>query len=469
VTASASPLSSALSSPRLSRAGAPAAPVRILHLGLGNFFRAHQAFYTATAPDAADWGIAAYTGRSAALADALAAQGGLFTLITRGADVDTAQVIASISRAHSGSDQPSWLAHLSDPAVVIVTLTVTEAGYVLGPDGRLDVGHADITADLVALRAEPTAPVRTAPARLVAGLAARRAAGGGPLAVVSCDNLPDNGAVVATVVDDFAARLDPTLAEWIARYVSYVTTMVDRITPATAASDADTALALTGRLDAAPVVTEPFREWVLCGEFPAGRPAWDEAGAHFVDDIRPYEQRKLWLLNGGHSLLAYAGSGRGHTTVAEAVADPVCRSWLEAWWDEAAAYLTLPTADLDAYRAALIGRFGNARIRHLLAQIATDGSRKIPIRVLPTIAGERAAGRLPTAGLRILAAWIVHLRGAGVAVRDVDAVRLSELVAGSLEDAVPAVLDYLDDDLAADAPLVDAVITLARALATERE
>jgi fructuronate reductase len=443
--------------------------VRIVHLGLGNFFRAHQAFYTAEAPDAADWGIAAFTGRSADLADALAAQDGLFTLVTRAADEDTAQVIASISRAHSGSDQPAWLAHLGDPAVAIVTLTVTEAGYVLGPDGHLDADHADVVADLIALRAEPTAPLRTAPARLVAGFAARRAAGGGPLAVVSCDNLPDNGAVVATVVEDFAARLDPSLAEWIAGHVSYVTTMVDRITPASTAADADTARALTGRHDTAPVVTEPYREWVLCGEFPAGRPAWDQAGAHFVDDIRPYEQRKLWLLNGGHSLLAYAGSGRGHTTVAEAVADPVCRSWLEAWWDEAAAYLTLPTADLDAYRAALIGRFGNARIRHLLAQIATDGSQKIPIRVLPTIAAERAAGRLPMAGLRILAAWIVHLRGGGVEVRDVDAVRLSELAAGSLEDAVPAVLDHLDDDLAADAPLVDAVITLARALATERE
>jgi fructuronate reductase len=440
--------------------------VRIVHLGLGNFFRAHQAFYTATAPDAADWGIAAFTGRSAALADALTAQDGLFTLITRAADADTAQVIASISRAHSGSDQPAWLARLSHPAVVIVTLTVTEAGYVLGPDGRLDAGHSGVIADLNALRADPTAPLQTAPARLVAGFAARRAAGGGPLAVVSCDNLPDNGAVVATVVEDFAARLDPTLARWIAGHISYVTTMVDRITPASTAADADTALALTGRLDAAPVVTEPYREWVLCGQFPAGRPAWDQAGAHFVDDIRPYEQRKLWLLNGGHSLLAYAGSGRGHTTVAEAVADPVCRSWLEAWWDEAAAYLTLPTADLDAYRAALIGRFGNARIRHLLAQIATDGSQKIPIRVLPTIAAERAAGRLPTAGLRILAAWIVHLRGAGVEVNDVDAVRLCGLVAGSLEDAVPAILDHLDGDLAGDAPLVAAVITLARALTT---
>ena len=227
----------------------------------------------------------------------------------------------------------------------IVTLTVTEAGYVRGGDGGLDTERAEHPDDLAALRSDRTASVRTTPARLVAGLAARRAADAGPLAVVSCDNLPENGAAAARVVNDFAALLDAGLADWIDDNVSFVTTMVDRITPATTQDDIDAVpTELTGRADAGPVVTEPFTEWVLSGEFPGGRPAWEDAGARFVDDITPFEERKLWLLNGAHSLLAYAGSARGHQTIAEAVTDPVCRDWMIQWWTEASGNLTLPGA-----------------------------------------------------------------------------------------------------------------------------
>ena len=452
---------------RNDRDAPPAPPVRIVHLGLGNFFRAHQAFYTALAPDAAAWGIAAFTGRSTFLADALTRQDGLSTLITRAADGDTAQIIGSVARAHSGLDHAAWLGYLADPAVAVVTLTVTEAGYLRRADGHLDIDNADLTNDLDTLRQDAAAPVSTAPARLVAGLADRRAAGAGPFAVVPCDNLPDNGHAAATVVTEFAARLDPTLPGWIADHVSFVTTMVDRITPATTEEDTGVAAALTGRLDAAPVVTEPYREWVLSGDFPAGRPGWDGAGARFVDDIEPYEQRKLWLLNGGHSLLAYAGSARGHHTVAEAVADPTCREWLEEWWDLAAAELTLPPAEITDYRQALIERFGNPRIRHLLAQIAADGSQKIPIRILPSITAHRAAGRLPTAGLRTVAAWINHLRGAGAPIKDAAAQQLSELADQPLDQAVPAILGYLDHDLPANQALVACVIALSRELTAE--
>ena len=165
------------------------------------------------------------------------------------------------------------------------------------------------------------------------GCAARRAAGAGPLAVVSCDNLPDNGAVAARVVGEFAALLDPDLAGWIERQrlVRHHHGRPDHPGDHRGRRP-DAAAELTGRADAAPVVTEPFTEWVLSGDFPAGRPAWEAAGARFVDDIAPFEERKLWLLNGGHSLLAYAGSARGHATIAEAVTDPVCREWLQQWW-----------------------------------------------------------------------------------------------------------------------------------------
>ena len=451
---------------RLSRPADAArpAPVRIVHLGLGNFFRAHQAWYTDLAPDADRWGIAAFTGRSAVLADALSAQDGLYALVTRAADGDTARVLGSLATAHPASDTSGWLTRLADPGVAIVTLTVTEAGYVRDRDGGLDAARADVLADLASLRADLSAPATTAPARLVAGLAARRTAGSPPLAVVSCDNLPDNGGVTARVVADFAELLDRPLAAWISGNVSFVTTVIDRITPATTEDDRRTAARLTGRLDAAPVVTEPYTEWVLSDSFPGGRPAWEAAGARSVDDVIPFEKRKLWLLNGGHSLLAYAGSARGHATVAEAVTDPVCRGWLLQWWAEAGTGLPLPPAEVSAYCAALLERFENPRIRHLLAQIAADGAQKLPVRVLPVVASQRSAGRLPTGALRVLAAWVNHLRGAGAPVKDAGAPTLLRLAAAPLAEAVPAVLSHLDPALARDGAVRATVVDLCRQL-----
>jgi fructuronate reductase len=437
----------------LSRTGEPA-PVRIVHLGLGNFFRAHQAWYTAVAPDADGWGIAAFTGRSPALAETLTAQDGLYTLLVRGADGDDDQVLTSVVAAHPGSDLDSWRGYLARPEVGIVTLTVTEAAYLRDAQGALDVARPDVQQDLAALRDDPRATVRTVPARLAAGLAARRAAGAGPLAVVSCDNLPGNGAVTARVVTGAAAGFAPELAGWIRDNVSFTTSMVDRITPATTADDVRAVERLTGYADAAPVVTEPYSEWVLGGDFPAGRPQWEAGGARFVADVTPYEQRKLWLLNGGHSLLAYAGSARGHETVAQAVADPQCRAWLEEWWDEASRQLTLPAAEVDDYRQALLQRWANPRIQHRLAQIAADGSLKLGVRIVPTLRAERAAGRMPHGAIRILAAWTAHLGGAGAPVRDVAAEATRSAVAGPPAEAARAVLALLDTGLAGDQALV---------------
>ncbi len=265
--------------------------------------------------------------------------------------------------------------------------------------------------------------------------------------MVSCDNLPGNGGVTARVVGELATLVDPALAGWIGRNVAFVTTMVDRITPRTTDEDRQAV-----GWDAVPVVTEPFTEWVLSGDFPAGRPAWEEPGARFVADVLPHETRKLLLLNGGHSLLAYAGSARGHATVAEAVADPQCRRWLDQWWDEASRHVPLPAAELTAYRAALTERFANPRIRHTLAQIAADGSQKLPIRVLPVLRAERAAGRMPAGAVRVLAAWIAHLRGDGAPVDDAGAAPYRDR-AGSARD----VLALLAPDLAGDDALVTAL------------
>lgn len=447
---------------RLHRDGRAAPPVAAVHLGLGAFFRAHQAVYTDLAPDAAQWGYAAFTGRRPELAQRLSDQDGLYTLLRRGPDGDRADVVGCLARAHAGSDTGAWLAAVADPAVRLLTLTVTEAAYHRAGDGGLDLDAPEVAADVAALRAGALARCHSVPGRLVAGLAARARAGGGPLTVVPCDNLPDNGAAVRRVVADLAtAALPGDPGDWIQTQVSFVSTEVDRITPRTTAADLAVAGALTGREDACAVVTEPFTEWTLAGDFPAGRPAWEQAGARFVADVTPYETRKLWLLNGAHSLLAYAAGAVGHRSVAEAIDDPRCRAWVEEWWDEAAPHVS---AETGAYRAALVERFANPGIRHLLAQIAADGSQKLPVRVLPVVAAERAAGRTAAAGARTLGAWVAHLRGHGAPVTDPRADELRALAAGPLADAVPRVLAALDPSLPDDLDLVATVTSHTKEL-----
>ncbi|SEQ44276.1 mannitol dehydrogenase family protein [Microlunatus flavus] len=457
--------------PRLSRAlpgQPPAPPVRVVHLGLGSFHRAHLAWYTANAPDGDGWGIAAFTGRHPDLAERLAPQDGLYTLITRRADGDSYEVLGPVAEVHPATDHDAYLAHLRRLEVAVVSITVTEAGYLRGPDGHLDASRDDVAADVAALREDVAAPVTTLPGRLVAGLLARRAAGAGPVTVLSCDNLPENGAVTRTVVTDLAALVDPDLAAWVGDHVDFATSMVDRITPATTDEDRRLVEQAQGYVDAAPVPTEPFAEWVVAGRFPAGRPAWDAAGARVVEDTTPYEQRKLWLLNGSHSLLAYAGSVRGHATIDEAVADPTCRAWVETFWDEAAPHLVLPQEAVADYRRALLERFDNPRVRHQLAQIAPDGSIKVRVRIVPPLRAERAAGRMPLGCTTALAAWVLHLRGQGAPLKDPGAG--PAVAAAAAEDdavAVAGVLDTLHDGLGADTELVAAVVDRLAAVTAE--
>jgi fructuronate reductase len=442
------------------------APERLVHLGLGNFFRAHQAWYTQHAEDGAAWRYTAFTGRRPGLADALAAQDGRYTLVTRDADGDRFEVIDRITAAHSGTAHDLWLAELASPEVAAVTITVTEAAYLRGPDGGADHDDPGLTTDIEALRDDPDAAATTVPARLVAGLLARRRAGAGPVTIVPCDNLPDNGVVVADVVRSVAERIDPSLLDWLGSHTSYVTTMVDRITPAVTDDERTTVARETGWADQAPVVTEPFSEWVLQGDFPAGRPAWETAGATLTPDIVPFERRKLTLLNGAHSLLAYAGPSRGHATVADAIDDPVCRGWIEQWWDEAVRHLTLPADELAAYRSALLTRFANPRIRHLLRQIAADGSQKLAVRIVPTLLAERHDGRLPEGATHTVGAWLWYLRERSEQVTDVRAAELLALATGPLDDAARRVLASLDARLADDEAVVAAVTDHTRGLGT---
>jgi fructuronate reductase len=456
---------------RLSRAthrGRPAAPVRIAHLGLGGFARSHQAWYTALAPDAGDWGIAAFTGRSPDLARRLQPQDGLYTLVTRGEGGPSYAVLDSISAVYAASDHAAWLAVLARPELAVVTLSVTEAGYCRNVAGGLDPTRDDVQHDLAALRADLSSVVSTVPGRLVAGLAARRRAGSGALTILPCDNLPHNGAATRLVVTELAGKVDGDLASWVSRTVSFASCVVDRITPRTVAADREEVRQVLGLWDDAPVVTEPFSEWVISGAFPAGRPQWESVGVRFVDDVEPFETRKLWLLNGAHTILALAGGLRGHRTVADAVADPLCRSWIEQWWDEAQPHLTLPEADVADYRAALLTRFANPAIDHQLAQVSMDSSQKIPVRILPVLRAERASGRLPEGAARAVAAWVAQLRMPGADVDDPARSQLAALVDGPLESAVAGVLGFLDPLLRKDVRLVEAVVALSGSLTDDQ-
>jgi len=452
---------SAVGLPRLNRSLQPAAkaPVRIVHLGLGAFHRSHQAWYTHQASDAADWGIASFTGRRPDAALALAEQDGLYTVVERADSGDSFTVVSSIVEAVDGADVQRLADLVAAPATAIVTLTITEAAYRLGTDGTLDRTAADVVADLALLKSgngTPTTPL----GRLVLALAGRRAAGAGPLAVVCCDNLSHNGAVAHNALVGMAAAWDQGLAEWIDGTISFVSTSVDRITPRTTEADLAAVQAARGYRDNSPVVAEPFSNWVLSGDFPAGRPRWGDAGAVFVDDIEPYENRKLWLLNGAHSLLAYAGQLSGHSTVAQALADPACLRAVEEFWDEAEANLAGAegaAADLQipAYRAALRARFSNARIAHHLAQIAMDGSTKLRMRAVPVLLAERAAGRSGAAAALMVAAWTDYSAAAEVQDPLADDIAAANRLSGA--ERTRALLRLVDPALAADGGVVDLI------------
>jgi fructuronate reductase len=377
-------------------------------------------------------------------------------------------LIGALSAIHAAAEHEAYLDYLGRAEVAIITITVTEAAYLRGADGHLDAGLDVIVSDLEALRSDPRNPVASLPARLVAGLVARRASGAAALTILSCDNLPENGAVTEMVVQDFAARLEETLPDWIDSHVDFATSMVDRITPGTTDKDRALVQQTCGYVDAYPVATEPFSEWVVSGEFPAGRPSWEDTGVAIVADVEPFEQRKLWLLNGSHSMLAYAGSIRGHSTIDEAIADPACRSWVGTFWDEASRHLSLPASDLAEYRAALLTRFSNPRAGDQLARIAADGSTKLLVRTVPTIRAERAAGRVPAGCATTVAAWVLHLRGLGAPIKDAGATAARDAAnSGELPEAIPAVLDTLEPGLGADKDLVDAVLRQADEIASQ--
>lgn len=450
----------------------PVPSVRIVHLGLGAFHRAHQAWYTQKSDPHGLWGIAAFTGRTATAAEQLSSQGGLYTLITRGPEQDTFEVMTPISEAHNGASLSVMSELISKDSTAVITLTVTEAGYHLTPHSDtlgLDTEDETVAHDIASLKAHHDkgtfdlrpgglgdAGIRSAAARIVVGLAARRAEGSGPLAIVSCDNLPQNGTAARTAVVETAHAVDKELAQWIASEISFVDSSIDRITPQTTQADQAAVVEATAWRDRMPVVTEPFSSWVMSGEFPAGRPPWEDAGAKVVNNIEPFERRKLWLLNGAHSLMSYTGQLRGLTTVAEALDDPVVSTWVEELWDAAQAHLTDPVLDIGGYRDALRQRFANPRIAHFLAQIGADGSVKLPVRAVPILRAEHLAGRTGDPALRMIAAWMDHvcsLTASGADIVDPAESSIRAAVAETHHQTA-SLLDVIDPELSQEKNVV---------------
>jgi len=449
--------------PRYDRA---AVTTGIVHLGLGAFHRAHQAVYTdAVLADDPRWGILGVSLRSPETRDALAPQDHLYTVVARDAAGDRARIVGSLVGGLVAPEDPgAVIAALAAPATRVVTLTVTEKGYCWNAArGELDEEHPDIRRDL----GEPERP-RTVPGLVVAALRRRRAAGLAPFTVLSCDNLPANGRTTRAVLMRFATLADPGLGAWVAAELPCPSTMVDRIVPAT--TDADRALVktLTGYDDAWPLVTEAFSQWVIEDHFPLGRPAWERAGAEFVADVEPYELMKLRLLNGSHSTLAYLGLLTGHGIVAEAVGDARLRPFLMALMrDELAPTLAMPAgADVAGYIGRLIARFDNPAIRHRLIQIASDGSQKLPQRLLKP-AAERLARGEPIARIAVAIAafarvWRLAAAGrAGLAPADPLAARLAAAAATPEEFlAIPEVFGPLAGNPAFVGPVLAALARL---------
>jgi fructuronate reductase len=386
-------------------------PTGIVHLGIGAFHRAHQAVYTEEAVAAAggDWGIVAVAPRSTAVLEALAAQDRLFSVTTLPGE-GTRVIGAFSGLRHAAADPAAVVSSLADPAVRVVTLTITEKGYLLDPvSGTLRI-DSELAADLATDR-----PPRTVPGLLVRGLLARWRADAGPIALVSCDNLPANGRRLHGLVMLALTTLSPEPAalEWVTANVTFPGTMVDRIVPASTPGMLATAAAALGARDLAAVCGEPYRQWVIEDVFPAGRPAWERAGAVLTDDAGPWERLKLRTLNGVHSAIAYLGALAGRETIAEALMIPGLEAAMRRFIaDDVAASLIAPAGvSVVEYGDAVLARFANPAIAHRTLQVAMDGSQKLPQRVLHTITDLRAAGRSPRWAALVVAAWMRFVRG----------------------------------------------------------
>ncbi|ELQ5994221.1 fructuronate reductase [Cronobacter dublinensis] len=414
---------------------------RIVHFGFGAFHRAHQALLTDRVLNlnGGDWGIceiSLFSGDE--LMSALRAQDHLYTVLEKGADGNQAIIIGAVKECLNAKldGMDAIIEKFCEPQVAIVSLTITEKGYCIDPaTGQLDTQNSRIVHDLD----NPHQP-HSAPGLLVEALHRRRARGHAPFTVLSCDNIPDNGHVVREAVLGMAHKRDPALAQWIAENVTFPGTMVDRIVPAATPESLQEIADTLGVADPCAISCEPFIQWVIEDNFVAGRPAWEDAGVQMVDDVLPWEQMKLRMLNGSHSFLAYLGYLAGYQHISDCMNDPNFRDAArQLMLREQAPTLRIQGVDLTGYADSLIARFANPALKHRTWQIAMDGSQKLPQRMLDSVrwhlqhGGEWSLLALGVAG------WMRYVSGVDdsgqpIDVRDPLAEKIAALAHSSHEE-----------------------------------
>ena len=452
-------LAGRVSVPTYDRAAMTAAMV---HLGVGGFHRSHQASYLDRLMESGrdlDWALrgVGVLARDRRIVDALNGQDGLYTLVVKHPDgrLEPRVVGSIMDLLFVPPDPLAVVEAMAVEAVRIVSLTITEGGYLIDPvTGEFDVHHPSIQPDL-----QPGAWPGTAFGLITAALALRRQRGIAPFTVLSCDNIPGNGQVARRSLVAFARLLDPDLADWIAESVAFPSSMVDRITPVTTDADRAALSEQFGVEDAWPVICEPFTQWVLEDNFPTGRPAWQEVGVQLVPDVGPYELMKLRMLNAGHQVLGYLGALAGFEYCHEVCQDPAFRAFLDAFMAiEAIPTLPpVPGVDLADYRRTLIDRFSNPYIRDTLARLCAETSDRIPKFLLPTVRDNLASGGAIEQSALVLAAWERYAQGfddAGHPIEVMDPMRDRLMAAAARQVDVPTAFlaqreifgDLVDDD-----------------------
>jgi mannitol 2-dehydrogenase len=406
----------------------------IVHFGVGGFHRAHQARYLDALMDrgrALEWGVCGVgvLPHDRRVIDTLRAQDGLYTLVVKHPDGRREpRVVGSVVELLFAPDDPAAVVErLADERTRIVSTTITEGGYLVNQvTGDFDADDPSIQADL-----EPGAVPSTVFGYVVAALDRRRRQGREPFTVMSCDNLPDNGDVARRMMTAFARLKDPELATWMEEHVAFPNCMVDRITPVTSPEDVERLREEFGVDDGWPVVCEPFTQWVLEDRFPAGRPPWEEVGVQLVEDVVPYEQMKLRLLNASHQALCYLGHLAGYRYAHEVCRDPLFADFLLAYMEREGGptLQPVPGVDVDAYRHQLVERFANPEIRDTLARLCAESSDRIPKWLLPVVRDNLAAGGEVARSALVVAAWARYAEGVDERGEPIDVVdRLRERV-----------------------------------------
>lgn len=424
----------------------------IVHIGLGNFHRAHMAVYLDdlfAKGLAMDWAIlgAGVRAGDARMREALMAQDCLSTVIELDPSGHVARRVGSmVGFIEVQPDNAALIAAMADPAIRIVSLTVTEGGYYVDPaTGAFDPAHPDIVAD----GANPLRPA-TAFGAILAALRLRREASVVPFTVMSCDNLPGNGHVTQAAVVGLARLSDPAFADWVLANVAFPNGMVDRITPATGPRERAMAAKFGLGDDPVPVTCEPFRQWVLEDNFPAGRPPLEAVGVTFTPHVHAFEAMKIRILNGGHAIIAYPGGLMGIEYVHEAMAEPLIAGFLDKVEREEIIPIVrpVPGTDLGDYYTLIRSRFSNPEVADTERRLCLDGSNRQPKFIIPSIADNLAAGRVPRGLILESALWCHYCAGVAddgsvIAPNDPNWDRLQNVARAAAQD--PAVWLGMED------------------------